>query len=1277
MNANASAANSLWGGPCLYTPMHVDALMVGAPNQQQNWAQVATDYPALTQGLDPAPLPFTGRLNGPPATGVHLHWTLPHGLRRGKQQDTAAGDVDFPWAPNRWLVTRFFTGTPGSEPTVTAWVLASDFTSENQISESTYPDATNPFNFLYIGQQFPLAQWAEPSTLPAPFLQAPGPSDLSWSAVYDNVQNVFGFHDPLTDVSGSGSCTYAVLGWYATPANDPLFGAGQGFTTQAEWQSLMDGLRWALGSPADLEARTNDAKAAFRQWIAAYPQTGAPPATPEQLEVASQTLCQGMVFGLPWTGPQTNYPQPAILTSGAAPVVAVGSNAAESVAAYMGSVLSSQGQKPADVENLLLAFQTDLIFDYIQDPAAFAAACHENRFERAPGGTQWTVVLPVNQGGDAAAGSQEIPLNEAQTQALTVLQSLQTQLDNTTRSLDSQRWELLSAWWKLQMIENTPPVNTLLQTQVQNYINLLTSQTLPNLQNTINALQTQCSAAQTTLTGLLGTEYELKASDAGAFTRPTDPVVLIAAASSDTKLDPPTDIGDSLFTRFTGQTVAGLTVDFTGISTGTPSVNILAADLQPAVQGLTTAGLPKETVNLWIENLLLDPGNSAWLAKLAFAKAGVTPTAQQLQQLSTRIAAQQTLVWNPAAKVLDQRTVASAAGLMPMFSGQDVHVPSMIAVAPWSPPWTPLYLDWAIEWFPSAATPQQMFSQWTLGEFDFTYNGQAVGPTSIALQMRSLLTSNYPTGLVGKIQKFLDADPDLAIFQIEDLKATVNQLGSLDVMVQSLTGFNEWMLSRVPQATQLVSDPNVAKWTDGVLTWISDTPTGPAPVYNPLRAGHFRITNLRVIDAYGQVLPGTIQNGAVLPIRSQALLPNFGQDQSLMQIVPRVAQPVRLDLQLLDRDNDGQLSNSSELTSPICGWLLPNHLDESLVVFDDKGVAYGEIIKVVTDSGTSLRWDANPGTDGVLGGPPQIANRHLLQIVTNLLRLGLTTTDPLDQLLDLIDVTLWSLDPLGQLETGNLTLLLGRPIAVVRASASFELQGDPDYVQDWAATGKMLDQGFPQVKLPLRIGDFKYSNNGSFGYFLNDDYGTCFSMYNYVPSLGQVRRVVRSSPQLSLGSLRELVVSARAKAADIAAASAASYVQPGPTLQLACGGGDQVLLTALVDPRGALTSATGTVPFDVVSLPNGPVDAAMHAMEVSFRMGPLLLNAEDVKVPLPTGTNGKWSWIERSGVTFWNEEGPLKPADETARLPDKPPSLREGWLMLGSALGTKENATNG
>lgn len=1256
-----SSASSLWGGPCLYTPMHVDALMVGTPNQQQTFAQVAMSYANLLRGLNPAPAPF-GLAGSPPETGIYLHWTLPYSLRRGHQAPD--GEVTFPHAPNRWLVTRFQTASPGEAPTVIAWVIQSDaFTSDPNADGTIYPNPQHPTQIWRLGAQFPLNSWAEPQPSPL-FLEAQGPGDLSWSAVFGNVNNVFGFHDR---VSTPGACSYAVLGWYSQPQSDPLYGLdGQPFTTQEQWQALMDGMGWALGSGGDVAVNTEQAMQAFQLWIAANPQQGAPPATAEQLQAASQTLCHGMVFDLPWTGKDTQYPQPSILTSGKVPTVAVGCTAAEAVSAYMGYALKPTGQDPRAVENLLLAFQTDQLATYLEDPSGFAFTCQENRFTRAPAGTVWTVVLPKSREGDGSDGSQEIPLSLEQTTALSSLQAVQNQLDAAVQQFGSERWELYSAWWKLQAaISQQAPGH--ITAQIESYIQQLSGTSMPALGDRITSLTAQRDQQQQELETLLGAGYELKPSDAQQYTSPADPVVLIASAETDTKLDGPQDIEENLFTRFTGQAIGGLLVDFTDIVPGANAVSLLPSDIHPPLAGLNTSALPKEATDMWIENMLLDPGNSQWLAQLACAKANVQPTSTQLEQLSDRIARQQTLVWNADAQYLDQRTVAEAAGLLPEFSGLDVRVPSKQAVAAWMPPWTPLYLDWEIQWMPSAGTPQGMYGPWHLGETDFTYTGQSVAPVAATMQMRSLLTSNYPSGLASKIVTFLDTDPDIPAFEIRDLKLTVESLATMDVMVQSLTGLGAWMQSRSPMPTQTVTDPGVAKWTEGVLTYQANTPNGDAPVYNPLRSGHFRITRLQVVDAFGQVLPGNAGAGNILPVRSEALMPNVGTDQSIMQIPPRAAQGTRLVEQLLDRDDDSIPSNSSDRTNPICGWLLPNHLDESLMVFDTAGNALGEIIKVITDAGHSLRWDAAPGSDAALGSPPEIANRHLQGLVRTLLNLGLNKTQPLDELLDLIDVTLWGTGALRSPFGSRMTLLLGQPVAVVRAAFSFDLQGDPIYQQDWSLTGQCDDQSFPSVKIPFYIGDMRLGTNGSFGYYAGDDYSVCYAMHGYAPEMGSVRRAVRR-PGFRRGNLQQQIAESRRMLSSNSSSPSGGYVQTDHDLNLQCGGSDHVLTTILVDPRGSITSVSGTAPVRFDWLPNGPVNSAMQNLRATFRMGPLLLQPDVARMPLPTGNSGKWDWIERTGVTFWREEGPVRPQDEKALMPEAIPTLREGWLSLSEAM---------
>jgi hypothetical protein len=573
-----------------------------------------------------------------------------------------------------------------------------------------------------------------------------------------------------------------------------------------------------------------------------------------------------------------------------------------------------------------------------------------------------------------------------------------------------------------------------------------------------------------------------------------------------------------------------------------------------------------------------------------------------------------------------------------------------------------------------------MLAAWTLGDFDFIFSGTAIASLAGTIQARTTLTSNYPKALATKIDAFLDTAPHLPAYQLEQLRDTVGQLSTFDVLTQTITGFNDRLIMRRVMASQAPGSAHVQQLTKDVMTWVPAPSAGDAAGFFPIRAGHFQFTRLRIVDAFGQVLPASPLHGAVLPVRSKSLAPANAAWQSYVEVKPRITQRARLDFRLIDAENDARRSNSADATSPICGWLLPNHLDEGLLVFNADGTSLGEILKVQGDAGGSVRWDPAPGRDDPLGSPPRIPNRHLAALVTALLQRGMTTTQPLDDLLGLIDVTLWATDPLGPPRSGNLSVLVGRPIAVVRAAASFDLDGEPSYDQGWSATGARNTAGFPAVSFPTRIGDYSLSNNGAFGYFQDDRYDVCYAMRNFASQLTAVRSALgrRSlAPREAVARLAKNSAGLRAVSATGNGNGASTgYIQTGHTFPLPCGGSSTTMVTVLVDPRGVIPAITGSLPLITLSLPNGPVDAALSSMAATFRMGPLLLDPNNIRVPLPSATGGKWSWIERTGVTFWQEQGPLQTAGAEAAIPTKVPTLREGWLTLTGALpGTGKERT--
>ena len=167
-----------------------------------------------------------------------------------------------------------------------------------------------------------------------------------------------------------------------------------------------------------------------------------------------------------------------------------------------------------------------------------------------------------------------------------------------------------------------------------------------------------------------------------------------------------------------------------------------------------------------------------------------------------------------------------------------------------------------------------------------------------------------------------------------------------------------------------------------------------------------------------------------------------------LELPPRLAQPGRLDFTWVSADNDAVAVGLQADTSPICGWLLPNHLDKSLGVYDAKGNALGELLTLQRSATTrELVWCPAPGNPAIspVVRPnlrPELENFHLNEIVTGLLDRDDAAT-AFNNFLQAIDETLWTVEPLGSRTDRHLTSLIGRPLAVTLANLQPRLAGLP------------------------------------------------------------------------------------------------------------------------------------------------------------------------------------------------------------------------------------------
>jgi hypothetical protein len=1228
------AASTLWTGPALLVPITVDALVLPQASYGQPWSWLAPNYgfvrlfrvpSRLFQNVAPAPIDPVGNQGALP--GVVVRWALPDALTAGGTADSTTGQVPFPPVPNRWLVLR---RVPGSSDATAAWILASDYLGGTGSSYYAQGAATA------LGKCWPLPSWPGEATLPAgldPPLTALGPGDPNFAAYLPNVQHIFALHDPLINVN-PGPVSYMVAGWYGGTVTNPLAalvpGAGDSQAADDWAAAVLSQLGWSTGN--DLNA----AIAAGESWATAHGYT-TDPANPRTF-LPSRTVCHGLVSQVPWPGangalplsgvPQYNPNQPASTQPG----LSVGHTAVDAVATTVATATgtgTAGPDSPTQVAEALTALLSDLL-PLLEEPdgsAQLALRLQDNWFQQSPGGTRW--VVTAAQDVNTPSGAAATPLTQAQAQALDALNAAQQQVDATTRLVASLQWDIYALWWKQSFITANPTIAIPLSNAQQVIATLLTGKQTDTTQalNTLAAATTQRDTAKQTLTAQLGTLI-LKQVPEPPFWRPNDPALLIQGVGRSYAHgeDGRFSADGGLYCRFTGQTLDALQV--TGTTTPV-TAQTPALGLSPLA---IPADAPPELGDLATEAFFLDLGNAHAIA-VAAGQPALPDSVVQTQQ---------TLVWNTLVPdpTLDQQTTAHVAGLSSAYG--PVAVPSKVAVEYWAPPWAPLYLDWSATYYPtspptsgwtfppvSPATPlDAQTAQWTGG-------APATG-APLSLRGRTLLTPQASDALANRLEQLKAQFGNAAELQPyqTDIQDAINYLSNASVLSQTISGFGDLLLHRDPTQNQQPDLTTLGPWL-APPGGPAFTPTAaPAPdsgiPLSPIRAGFLSVAQpvndkLWVVDDFGQYYDVLSRMAAHPPPQGQELGPDLGpaQGQGLIQLRPRLTQPNRLLLRFLDAADDTAVVGLSATANPVCGWLIPNRLDDSLMVYDAAGVLRGELL-LAQSAGAQAQALWLPAPDltppAAQTSPPTLDDPHLRALVKAVLKAASPAT-VLADLLATVEKASWAIAPGGP-GAAQLATLIGFPVAVARAQLLLELAGNPATSQAWADTGKDLDGGISQASFPVQLGSGDLDDDGLVGWFADADPAHLSSPYG---------------------------------------PSASRYVTTAPAMVSV---GTPVPMTVLLHPQGTVHAFTGLLPPVSASLPAQFQLAPIRATEVTFRAGPLLTPATAVEVALPAFGGGEWAWLQYAGAADPALPRPPRPASTTARLADAPPVLRDGWLRL-------------
>lgn len=1116
--------------------------------------------------------------------GVHLHWALPHAMTHGRVADKR---LKFPQVPNRWLVTRFWLkeGTPQLK----SWVVESDHLSgegEGAGRVSLAVKETEAVPFRMIGRSVPLEDWQSNrqgerlQDLIGENLTAVSSGEPIFAAYYPNCMNVFGLHDDLEDVPNQATVKYSTISWYSDPADDPL---QEGLTLAAVEKQM----QWTVGEEAGSDT------------------------------IVQHSVFHGSTQGVDWH-PDTPYLTdlteiPAELS--------IGNNVAEALSAWASQDL--EGEERNTLEDLLTAFQLGLFSDFnsqnLDRLPDLQDALHEAGFAAHGEGTLWTV-KPID-----TTPKNTISLPPEQEAKLSELNGLQRQVEVATKKVNSLREQLYADWnrYGLALLDEqhddtddaigSNNIGVYLNQEIKYLFGDGTDTPIAELQ----ALTDELKAMETSLGNeLQPLGFLLEATAAPRRQVSSEPTLLLTGEMLGHRYD---DLKkkDLLQCRLSSSALSSLTISGSSVS---------ESDFQVNWPTHAEIGHPEVVQELLVESCLLDSNFLKNLLNLS-----IDP--EDLEKFL-------------------------AEGVTSIVTDHVGSVPAFKATQFWDKnPWLPLFLEWRVDFHPTESVEGEVdYSADVIAQnfdrelHDFiphevpespdeapdTYVGHSI-LTPLATQSLENALENIPSGSLGDLE--------------DDLQGLLEELQKTPMVFQALSGLNQAMKMR-ERALQLPirfspsgEEKSLDESVHGAVQGFNTFAPRPNSSFNPLRAGFMRLT-LNVVDLFGQKREIDYgQNDPSVETKSFSCAHTMraGNTEANHQVYlpPRLMQEGQLVFRYGNAETGDTVSNP--VMDPVCGWILPNHLQNTLMFYDASHLPIGEFFI----SENEIQWNPAPGTTpGSVEEAFAEANPFLRDFAVSL---DQKTPQAFAAFFESVRVACDHVVPEVNRDPA-LSVLMGRPLALMNTSVQVSLPAYAPVDQSWKAfleeykdasasletfTENRQTHGFHQIQLPIMVGEplneageRNRVRDGLIGYFLQQSEDYDFSTFY---------------------TLKE---------------NAEQGIEGLPTHQVSAQD-SEIPMLMLVDPRAKVHATSGVFPTKTLELPTERYNETLHALEVSFSIASVLQPAQDhdFTFPLPLQEGYEWSWIENQGNGNWLEEAITDnpPMDLYTYTPQ---AMHSGWLNL-------------
>ncbi len=1222
------------------------------------------------RGADGDPEPFAD--GGPRAAGVHLHWALPDALLRAThaEGETRPAMADL---PDAWVVVRTLQPAGRQQAIPTGWVVDARtgvvtalpaYVGPADVSAAT--DLISPLD----GARFGMMALA------------------SYTACVDR----FAFHDPLTDLADlapqapqgftGGQAVYTVAGWWTDETQDPLHGA----RGPAGLDTVLAGLGWYVEHDANdddvVEPDTRTVKMATRLGLrqpaeqpaprvfgsdgrtvtgllsgvshqAAYPVDSMRSVLVGDALPTYHSLLHGSVLGVPVDGTLPSgddRPAPDSVT------VAVGADTDDVAAGFGTAGLGLGDDAKALAEDALEAFVTgtSMLLGTPDGLDEFAGRQHTQGFWSLPG-TPVPGATPDRLRVQDTLATGPLTVGRKGRADLAAARAAQRATRTGGKAASSRAGtgavEVANLTWRRTFdlaVEGMATVR-------------------PRIDEAVSRPDRPVDQGRTV------------PRPPPRFHRPAPVVLALRGAHPSHRHH-----GDGLFDS-SGRLLCRYP------RSAVPAWEGLV-DGSTVLPTLGSGAIPPEVTTVVREALLLNPYGNRWLAEAGAPKGSV------VDLYATRLSGEMVRLYGAegrydgtaglsfsAPKATTRAAAKAASGgwgelrqrvspevqqvtaELARFSVLRGTPPSPLALTTWRQPWVPLWLEWEVTLVGSASV-----RGWRLDGYDLEPQS---GPDAPAEDVTMTLHGRSPLGQgVGKqvqaaVSAWLKSESQRAVtnrtdpYSGQDVLAELGALGApLDIVSASLDGLREQLLG-------LDYVGQVRRDSSGTVI-ASGEPT-------PLFGGIVRLDRLRVVDAFGRTLTPT-EEALDRTVTTTAL--EVDGTPRTVRLRPRLQHSARWLLRLVDAaqapgtaSDALQDANIDELDpgaarNPVAGFMLPDHIDESLESFTVAGGPLGEIghdpitgaVTWEPAPGRAVRADAGP-LEGTL---PQ--DRLVAEVAAGLVRADAAARalppeqrpaeSALVNLLRAVDTTLWTVDTFATVGSGTVAGLVGRPIAVVRAALRLDLPDDLDEVHVQADSGAAGRQArfdaLGDELVEVKLGTLTRSDDALLGYFVDDDY----------EHLHLVDKVVAASARLSGRLVGQLGLLGQDS----------GQVPPTTSLDHPYLVDDGVLrvrprqttmLTLMLLPMGKVHVTSGLLPRKEIALADSWTAAGLRRLVPSVRVGPLLVDPAEIRLPLVSLLGDKQTFTRRTGELTWKDD-PIVAASQTAYLPRLPHEVQEGWIRV-------------